>query len=484
MLCGQASSVVRGIRMRVVAALVFIALMCGALVVKVSAPQRGHFDLRDLGALMRGVVEVRADEFAPLAFTPPPPVAPAPPAETQLTIVLAGDTGLNGSFQPVRAGFGIKQGMQIAWSEATPGVAGLIDGDINFANLETVVTDRNDLTASLKRFGFRTHPDGVRHLLRLGFNVFSTANNHSMDYGLEGGRETLKHLDAIGVAHAGLGLSRSGARGPRLVAARGRLVAFGAVGIGGSGYGSLGDGEARPGQLTPGDMNEVAAALAGSAADYKVMSVHYGTEFEVTTAESDRARFGRALAAGADMVVGHHQHVVAGVEMVDGKPVFYGLGNFLHWGTQDMSRHDLCHDYGLVARVHLSGLPGERLTVRAIEAIPVTGMHKAPRAMGVVDAGERVQAINYLARQFGANGVRFAVQADGTGLYCAAGAERLAGAVGARCRVGVGSSEPEPALAERIRGACAKRVVRMVEDEAGEFELLGFEDPVPGVTPQ
>jgi poly-gamma-glutamate synthesis protein (capsule biosynthesis protein) len=155
---------------------------------------------------------------------------------TQITLVLAGDTGLNGSFQPVYADFGTKHGRRLAWNEATPLIAREIDGDINFANLETVVTDRNDLTANMKLFGFRTHPGGVRHLMQIGFNVFSTANNHSMDFGLEGARETLRQLDLAGAAHAGLGRNRAAARAPRLVIARGRSFAIGALGILGSGY--------------------------------------------------------------------------------------------------------------------------------------------------------------------------------------------------------------------------------------------------------
>ena len=131
--------------------------------------------------------------------------------ESEVTVVVAGDTGLNGSFQPVYASFGTKQGARFAWPDATTSIAAEINGDINFANLETVVTDRNDLKPNLKLFGFRTHPSGVRHLMSIGFNAFSTANNHAMDFGLEGGRETLKHLGDLGVANAGLGLDRKAA---------------------------------------------------------------------------------------------------------------------------------------------------------------------------------------------------------------------------------------------------------------------------------
>lgn len=423
------------------------------------------------------VEQLAAPQRLPL---PELPLSLPAPALREATIVLAGDTGLNGSFQPVLAGFGLKNGNRLSFADAGTDIASVINGDINFANLETVVTDRNDLTGSLKMFGFRTHPEGVKQLLAMGFNVFSTANNHSMDYGLEGARETLKQLKLLGVTHAGLGSSRSEAASARLIERNGIRYAFGGVGIGGAGYGSLSSSETRPGQLVPTsdrDVEDVTRNLVAADADVRVFSAHYGTEFEVFSTPSDRAMFRRVLAAGADIAVGHHQHVVAGVEIVDGKPVFYGLGNFLHFGTQDMSRHDMCHDYGLVARVHLAGAPGERMTLRAIEAIPVTGMHIHTRRMAPEASAERIAVLNYISRHLGPGGVRFATESDGTGLYCAPGAEHLAGPIGARCAQAPTVAEPTPALADRVADACSRRLVRMVEDEAGDGSFdIGLAD--------
>lgn len=404
-----------------------------------------------------------------------------------MTLVLAGDTGLNGSFQPVYASHGIKHGAKLAWSDATIEIAREINGDINFANLETVVTDRNDLSPNLKLFGFRTHPTGVKHLMQIGINLFSTANNHSMDFGLEGARETLRQLSDMGVAHAGLGSNRLTARTPRLMVLKGKSFAFGAVGIIGSGYGSPAEGEERVGHLSYSerDFGEATGALAATAADYRVLSVHYGQEFEVNTGASDQRRLSGALAQGADLVVGHHHHVVNGVEIVGGKAVFYGLGNFLHWGTQDMGRFDMCRDYGLVARVHLAAAPGERLSVRAIEALPITQMHKTPRVMTGEAGIARIHVLNHLAKRFGSTGVRFAPQADGTGLYCAAGAERLSGVIGERCARGFAVSEPSAELAAKIAAACSKKVVRIVENEDGEatpeFENVASDLPLPAI---
>jgi len=449
--------------MRLAAGLAFLVAMTAVLIAK-RVPDHA----------MENVAVVVAGTPVPLAL--PMPVAPG---ETQITIVLAGDTGLNGSYQPVYASHGIKNGARLQWAEATADIAGEINGDINFANLETVVTDRNDIKPQLKLFAFRTHPDGVRHLVKMGLNAFSTANNHAMDFGPQGAVETLKHLGDIGVIHAGLGRNRAEARTPRLMAVGDTTFALSALGIIGNAYSSPGENEKRAGQLSyseAGDLDEAVATLAQTQADYRILSVHYGQEFEVKTATTDRARLTQAVANGADMVVGHHQHVVNGIEIVDGAPIFYGLGNFLHWGTQDMSRHDICRDYGLLARVHLTALDGEVPKLRAIEALPVTNMHKATRRLTGDDARARIQVLNHLAAQFGERGVRFATEADGTGLYCAPGTDTRADPLGNRCRKAK-IEPPDPKLAAKIEAACNRRVVRVVENEDGaepEFEQVGF----------
>lgn len=382
-------------------------------------------------------------------------------APETLTIVITGDTGLNGDRAEVYA--------DRDWSETTRGVASLIDGDINFANLETVVTDRNDLTREQKLFTFRMHPNGVRHLMRTGFNLFSAANNHSMDYGVEGARETVAHLDELVgeglIAYAGLGLNRDDAAATRRFEVKGQHIAFAAIGIASQGVA----GENTPGQLAyqyERDFDDVLSGLENTQANYRILSVHHGNEFKVKTNSLDRRRL-RDLAlrdAGVDLVIGHHQHVVAGVEMTDGKLIFYGLGNFLHLGTQDMTVFDVCRDYGLVARIHLAERDG-RFVVRAIEAIPIQRMHVRPAPMQAEASKARIHVLNHLAEALddaaaGSTGVRFAPQADGTGLYCAPDARNDDSAAGILCANAEPYESPPEKLRSQIAAACAATVTR------------------------
>src|SRR5712691_8273802 len=94
--------------------------------------------------------------------------AEAPRDDRTLTVVLVGDVGLNSSNLPVDPKGVFKHGFQ-TWADTTSAIASDINGDLNFMNLETVVTDRNDLTADTKGqsapFNFRTHPAGLRQLV-------------------------------------------------------------------------------------------------------------------------------------------------------------------------------------------------------------------------------------------------------------------------------------------------------------------------------
>ena len=119
--------------------------------------------------------------------------------------------------------------------------------------------------------------------------------------------------------------------------------------------------------------------LVALPADYRILSIHYGLEGRVMPDERQLADW-RTYAAeeeGIDLIVGHHPHVAQGVELNGKSLIFYGLGNFLHPGTAEMTRFGLCRDYGLMAKVHLARIDGT-WRVEAIEAIPLTNTQMRP----------------------------------------------------------------------------------------------------------
>jgi poly-gamma-glutamate synthesis protein (capsule biosynthesis protein) len=172
--------------------------------------------------------------------------------------------------------------------------------------------------------------------------------------------------------------------------------------------------------------------------------------------------------------------VVQGVEIVDGRVIFYGLGNLLHPGMQNMSAFGMCQDYGLMAKLHLLEDATGRFRVRAIEAIPLTDMHWIARRMPARQAAERIHVLNHLAAALdapsaGAKGVRFAPRADGSGLYCAADAHTDSGSSGALCAGWQGATEPPTVLKARIASACGSRP--LIAGRSGGGSVKGRADP-------
>ena len=130
-------------------------------------------------------------------------------------------------------------------------------------------------------------------------------------------------------------------------------------------------------------MPRCADASSPRRPQYRILSIHYGEEGRVRADAKQFADY-RGLAAqkdGIDLIVGHHAHVVRGVEIAGQSLIFYGLGNFLHQGTADMNGKGVCRDYGLMARVHLKKAADGKLKLRAVEAIPVTDTHFRPRRL-------------------------------------------------------------------------------------------------------
>ncbi|MEO1693721.1 MAG: CapA family protein, partial [Pseudomonadota bacterium] len=374
-----------------------------------------------------------------------------------LTLVVVGDTGFGGSMQPINPRGGRRHGRTIPYAKMTSDVAPLIDGDINFANLETVVTSTRGLSAVPKAFKFRSHTNGVAHLIdNVGFNLFALANNHAVDFGRTGLRETLAAMESLEhrvLGYAGLGFTWDQTAKPWTFQTHGVQVAFSAIGIGASASTWHPPRRApqmfdagHVGQLPYSDaaMSDVERHMRAARVDLRLVSVHTGIERQLTPLARDRDRFA-ALArapdghAGADVIIGHHAHVVQGIQQLGGTTVLYGLGNFLHPGMQDMGKFGRCRDFGLVAKLHLMVGSGARPQLAAIEAFPIVNMHATPKPLTKGSARVRIGVLNGLARGLddprrAGRGVRFGARRDGTGLHCTALGRRLPGKVGALCR--------------------------------------------------
>ena len=192
-------------------------------------------------------------------------------------------------------------------------------------------------------------PENLDALRRAGFDAVTLAGNHIADWGSEGIADTIARLDELGIAHTGAGQALEDARKPARLECGGRriaLLSYNCVGpeAGWAGPSTAGCNYLR---LLTSDGSPVAPAapladvaadaierlgidigLARRHADLVVVALHKGiVHTPAKLAPYERSLTAAALAAGTDIIVGHHAHILRGIETVSGHPVFHGLGN-------------------------------------------------------------------------------------------------------------------------------------------------------------
>jgi poly-gamma-glutamate synthesis protein (capsule biosynthesis protein) len=202
----------------------------------------------------------------------------------------------------------------------------LVSGDINLANLESPIAE-SGLEYSEKKFRFRAEPPVAKAIRSAGFNLVTLANNHSMDFGGEALAETLHHLTDNGIAWIGAGKNLSEASEMALYTIKGKKIAF--LGYSLTQPVEFFAGQNRPG-TAPGYEKLVTAGIksARRQADYVIVSFHWGKEATGTVQTYQRSTAHKAIEAGADVIIGHHPHVLQGIERYKGGIIFYSLGNF------------------------------------------------------------------------------------------------------------------------------------------------------------
>lgn len=198
--------------------------------------------------------------------------------------------------------------------------------DITFGNLETPIISGRLINAS--ELIFRTDPKSLAGLRYAGFDVLSLANNHIMNFGSKGLEETVKNLDQSGILHIGAGMGSDNISRSASLEVKGVKFAFLAYTYNidlkktskGEEYGVSNMDRKRMRQ-------EVMKAREES--DVVVVSMHAGTEYKTRSGIFQQDFAHSAIDAGADLVIGHHPHVVQEMEKYKEKYIIYSLGNFV-----------------------------------------------------------------------------------------------------------------------------------------------------------
>jgi poly-gamma-glutamate synthesis protein (capsule biosynthesis protein) len=224
----------------------------------------------------------------------------------------------------------------------------LRSADIAIGHLEVPHTSRGqELAGDVPAPG--APPEHLDALARAGFAALTLGGNHIADRGAEGIADTIERLATLGIAHCGAGATLALARQPAMLACRGRriaLLSYNCVGPeaawatadrAGCSYLPIRTADGSPvapaaalTEVTPEARGMLAADIAAARAEagLVIVALHKGiVHTPAKLAPYERPLAQAALAAGADVVVGHHAHILRGVELCEGRPVFHGLGN-------------------------------------------------------------------------------------------------------------------------------------------------------------
>jgi len=174
-------------------------------------------------------------------------------------------------------------------------------------------------------FSYRVPPHLAGALARAGFSAMTLANNHLLDCGREGVVETLEALDAVGLAPVGAGRDRRTAHEPRIFEVGDRRIGLLAY------YWNRRTAATsrKPGSAmdTRSELEEDIRGLRARV-DRLVVFFHWGVPYVREPAPGDREKAHFAVECGADVVIGHHPHVIQPFELWRGCPIFYSVGNF------------------------------------------------------------------------------------------------------------------------------------------------------------
>lgn len=247
------------------------------------------------------------------------------PLKAEVSLAFVGDILLAG-----QAGFLMKKyGTTYPFEKTAPI---LKKADLAFGNLECaltgeVITHNVPLNKKRTLFIFKVPPKYGQALVDGGIDVVSLANNHSMNGGKKGLIEMMDTLKKLGIVYVGAGRNYQESRSLRIIETKGVRVGFLA-------YSDLNPTIAtknQPGIASAKNLNLVLEEVktARKKVDILVVSFHWGIEgsSEPTIRQKDVAH--SVVDAGADIVIGHHPHVLQPIEIYKEKTIAYSLGNFV-----------------------------------------------------------------------------------------------------------------------------------------------------------
>jgi len=202
------------------------------------------------------------------------------------------------------------------------------NADLAMANLESQISDKGSNVGSI--YSFRAPIEAIQGLIFSGIDIVSLANNHAFDYGSQALKDSLERLIDAGISPVGAG-NEYQAFSPTIKTVNNTRLAFFAytdqmpvsLQAKGENFGIA--------VINKDNLTKIKAdiELAKQLADIVVVSFHWGEEYAEEPSQSQKDLAKAVIDAGADLVIGHHPHVIQKSETYNGRYIFYSLGNFI-----------------------------------------------------------------------------------------------------------------------------------------------------------
>ena len=206
--------------------------------------------------------------------------------------------------------------------------------DLTIGNLECVISAKG--SAEIKPYTFRA-PKRALPLLKKYFSVVSLANNHSGDFGKAAFADMLDSLDRHQIAYVGGGRKLRDAHRPFIRDIKGKRIGVLAYnGFFPRSFEALPDSPGNAWLDEDYVVDDIRRAKQDYGIDFLIVYPHWGWEYQKIASERQVRMAHLMIDSGADAVVGGHPHVTQNIEIYQGKPIFYSLGNFVFDGFKDI----------------------------------------------------------------------------------------------------------------------------------------------------
>jgi len=263
----------------------------------------------------------------------------------------------------------------------------LKSSDAVFGNLETALSSGGKPILD-KEHTFRSDPQLADFMRKYNFTAMSLANNHSLDYGRPAFVDSMRHLKDKGICYGGGGHNKKEAIDGVVFKRKGLdigFIAFTGVVPSVDWYAT----EKRPGIIGAYKVHEAEVLSAVSSLDSRcdilVVSVHWGKEGSTAVRKQEAELAHKLVDAGADVVMGHHPHVVQSFELYKDKLIMYSLGNFIFTTSYaEISNRTIL----ATARFDGSG------KLKAVEAVPGIIKYGRPSPMDEIQSRAYLDDLN------------------------------------------------------------------------------------------